>query len=68
MYSIRLLDDADKEFTEAAEWYEERSDGLGITKRQFQRSAGENFSLYNCLYVLQKRRNDYNQFNFSYQS
>jgi plasmid stabilization system protein ParE len=28
-YSIKLLEEADKEFTEAAVWYEEQSEGLG---------------------------------------
>ncbi len=30
MYKLKLLEEADKEFEEAAAWYEEKSSGLGV--------------------------------------
>lgn len=30
MYSLKILKEAVKEFQEAAEWYEEKSEGLGL--------------------------------------
>ena len=41
MYILKLLEEADKEFQEAAEWYETRSEGLGgrfvdIVKKKFE--------------------------------